>query len=162
MLQILREFVTSCRDSPRFRFPRSQKGLPRTRPNSPLGYASSLRAGKIKPTTHKRKEGLTDTHERTAILLAAALRTHGKLLPLPSSAKGLRLHPRPHGERRAPAAGTPRRLRKAKLLPSRGRTDRKQPGVHRDRQGTPRRVFQIGGVLTLRVRPTSENSTSTH
>src|ERR671913_2518519 len=146
MLQILREFVTSCRDSPRFRFPRSQKGLPRTRPNSPLGYASSLRAGKIKPTTHKRKEGLTIPHERTAILLAAALRRRRKLLPLPSSAKGLRLHHRPHGEGCALAAGTPRRLRKAKLLPSRGRTDHKHARVHRDHQRTPRRIFQIGGV----------------
>ena len=51
----------------------SQKDPPRTQPNSPLGYTSSLRAGKIKPTTHKRMEGLTDTHERTAILLAAHL-----------------------------------------------------------------------------------------
>src|ERR671920_193961 len=105
-------------------------------------------------------EGLTIPHERTAILLAEALRPHGKLLPLPSSAKGLRLHPRSHGERRTPEAGTPRGLRKAKLLPSRGRTDRKQPGVHRDCQGTPRRVFRNERVQTLSVRPTSYNSPS--
>jgi hypothetical protein len=49
--------------------------------SSPLEYARSLRAGKIKLTTHKRKEGFTDPHERTAILLAEALRAHGKLLP---------------------------------------------------------------------------------
>src|SRR5918995_743183 len=61
-------------------------------------YASSLRAGKIKPTTHKQKEGLTDPHERTAILLAAALRPHRNILPLRSSAKGLRLHHQLHGE----------------------------------------------------------------
>src|SRR5215218_11518285 len=85
--------------------------------------ARYLRAGKIMLITHRRKKGLTDPHERTAILLAEALRSHGKLLPLPSSAEGLRLHPRPHGEGCALSAGTPRRLRKAKLLPSRGRTE---------------------------------------
>src|SRR5829696_2486803 len=95
-------------------------------------------------------EGLTDTHERTAILLAAALRRRRNILTLPSSAEGLRLHPRPHGERRTPPAGTKRRLRKAQLLSSGGRTDRKQPGVHRARQGTPRRIFRIGGVQTLK------------
>src|ERR687889_122977 len=77
---------------------RCQKPLPRTRMNSSLEGAPCLRAGKIKLTTHKRKEGLTNPHERTAILLAAALRPHGKLLPLRSSAEGLRLHHRPHGE----------------------------------------------------------------
>src|SRR5215211_8601419 len=74
---------------------------------------------------HRPKEGLTDPHERTAIILAEALRRHGRLLALPSSAEGLRLHHRPHGEGCALSAGTPRRLRKAKLLPSRGRADRK-------------------------------------
>src|SRR5215213_2459667 len=65
-----------------------------------------------------------DPHERTAaILLAEALRTHGNILALPSSAEGLRLHPRPYGEGCALSAGTPRRLRKAKQLPSRGRTE---------------------------------------
>src|SRR5215213_9700196 len=91
-----------------------------------------------------------DPHERTAaILLAEALRTHGNFLALPSSAEGLRLHPRPYGEGCALSAGTPRRLRKAKQLPSRDRTDRKHPRVHRVRQGTPRRDFQIGGVQAL-------------
>src|SRR5215212_10023766 len=98
---------------------------------------------------HRRKEGLTDPHERTANFLAEALRSHGKLLALPSSAEGLRLHPRPHGERCALSAGTPRRLRAAKQLPSRDRTDRKLPRVHRGCQATPRRDFQIGGVQAL-------------
>src|SRR5919112_3061053 len=120
----------------------------------------TTRAGKINLTTHKRKEGPTRPHERTAILLAEALRTYGKLLPLCSSAEGLRLHDRPHGGGGAPAGGDPRRLRKAQLLPSRGRTDRKQPGVHRERQGTARGVFPIGGVQALRARPTSENAYS--
>src|SRR5215212_7246531 len=101
--------------------------------NSPLGYAPSLRAGKIKPTTHKRKEGPTDPHERTAIVLAEALRAHGKLFLLPSPAKGFRLHNRPHGEGRALSAGTQRRLRKAKQLSRGDRTDRELPRVHRDR-----------------------------
>src|SRR5918999_5448703 len=117
--------------------------------NSCVEGAPCLGAGKINLSTHKRKEGLTDPHERTAILLAEDLRRHGKLLALPSSAEGLRLHHRPHGEGCALSAGTPRRLRKAKQLPSRDRKDRKQPGVHRDRQGTPRREFQIGGVQAL-------------
>src|SRR5215213_3978694 len=120
--------------------------LPRTPVNSPLEYVPSLRAGKIMLITHRRKEGLTDPHERTAILLAEALRSHGNILAFPSSAEGPRLHPRPHGERCALSAGTPRRLRAAKQLPSRDRTDRKLPRVHRDRQGTSRRDFQIGGV----------------
>jgi hypothetical protein len=46
-----------------------------------------LRAGKIKLITHRRKEGLTDPHERQAILLAEALRSHGHILALPRQQK---------------------------------------------------------------------------
>src|SRR5919112_5183291 len=100
---------------------------------------------------YKRKEGPTDPHERTAILLAETLRPGGKLFHLPSPAKGFRLHNRPHGEGGALSAGTPRRLREAKQFPSGARKDRELARVPRGGQGTARRDFQVGGVQALRA-----------
>ena len=109
----------------------------------PCGSTSGPRARSV-------DKGADDRHEPATVLLAAALRRRGGLLPLLAPAEGGALPHRPHGRgRRAPSAGPTGGLRAPRPLPGGGPPDREPPRVRLGRQDPARGVLRVRGAQDI-------------